>query len=175
VETVRWLSWDSAAFARARAEDRPVLLSIAAPWCESCLDMDRTTYADPRVAQVVNDCFVPIRVNPDRRPDISDRYSLGGWPTTAFLTADGEVIGGGTYVTVDRMPSVLERVAAAFKSRSAEFVAAAGHAEARTCDRPADVDVATDELDLLARTVFHELRLGMTEIERAIQRKKLVQ
>ena len=119
-----------------------MLLSIAAPWCESCLDMDRTTYADPRVAQIVNDRFVPIRVNADRRPDISDRYSLGGWPTTAFLTADGEVIGGGTYVTVDRMPSVLERVAVAFKSRSAEFATAAGQIESRNYVEPADADVA---------------------------------
>ena len=98
MDTVRWLPWSSEAFARARAEDRPVLLSIAAPWCELCLDMDRTTYADPAVAGLVNDRFVPIRVNADRRPDISDRYSLGGWPTTAFLTSEGEVIGGGTYV-----------------------------------------------------------------------------
>jgi uncharacterized protein YyaL (SSP411 family) len=47
--------------------------------------MDRTTYADPAVAGIVNDRFVPIRVDADRRPDISERYSLGGWPTTAFL------------------------------------------------------------------------------------------
>ncbi len=105
MDTVRWLPWSSEAFARARAEDRPVLLSIAAPWCESCLDMDRTTYADPAVAGLVNDRFVPIRVNADRRPDISDRYSLGGWPTTAFLTSEGEVIGGGTYVA--RRPHAL--------------------------------------------------------------------
>ncbi len=142
MDTVQWLSWDSAAFARARAEDRPVLLSIAAPWCESCLDMDRTTYADPRVAQMVNGRFVPIRVNADRRPDISDRYSLGGWPTTAFLTADGEVIGGGTYVTVDRMPSVLERVTVAFESRSAEFTNAAAPTDSRHYVEPADADVA---------------------------------
>ena len=119
MDTVRWLPWSSEAFARARAEDRPVLLSIAASWCESCLDMDRTTYADPAVAALVNDRFVPIRVDADRRPDISDRYSLGGWPTTAFLTAEGEVIGGGTYVTVDRMPSVLERVADALQIAAA--------------------------------------------------------
>lgn len=123
MDTVRWLSWGSDAFARARAEDRPVLLSIAAPWCASCLDMDRTTYADPGVAGIVNDRFVPIRVNADRRPDISDRYSLGGWPTTAFLTAEGEVIGGGTYVTVETMPSVLERVCEAFRSRRQELTA----------------------------------------------------
>jgi uncharacterized protein YyaL (SSP411 family) len=58
IDTVRWLQWGAKAFARARAEDRPVLLSIAAPWCQSCLDMDRTTYADPAVARIVNDRFV---------------------------------------------------------------------------------------------------------------------
>jgi uncharacterized protein YyaL (SSP411 family) len=145
VDTVRWLPWGAEAFARARAEDRPVLLSIAAPWCESCLDMDRTTYADPGVAGIVNDRFVPIRVNADRRPDISDRYSLGAWPTTAFLTAEGEVIGGGTYVTLERMPSVLERVAEAFRSRREEL---AGAAISRAVPPP---DGPTASPDLVAR------------------------
>ena len=134
MDTVRWLAWSSEAFARARAEDRPVLLSIAASWCELCLDMDRTTYADPAVAALVNDRFVPIRVDADRRPDISERYSLGGWPTTAFLTTEGDVIGGGTYVTVDRMPSVLERVADAFRSRREELTAARLRPEAARVD-----------------------------------------
>src|ERR1700752_4975519 len=71
VDTVRWQPWSSDAFARARDEDRPVLLSIAATWCESCLEMDRTTYADSQVAGIVNDAFVAIRVDADRRPDIS--------------------------------------------------------------------------------------------------------
>jgi uncharacterized protein YyaL (SSP411 family) len=116
VTTVRWLTWSVDAFARARDEDKPVLLSIAAPWCESCHDMDRTTYADPEVAACVNDRFVPIRVDADRRPDISERYSLGGWPTTAFLTSSGDMIGGGTYVPLARMGSVLDRVLDAFHS-----------------------------------------------------------
>jgi len=124
VNDVRWLPWGADAFARARAEERPVLLSIAATWCASCREMDRTTYADPDVAGIVNDRFVPIRVDADRRPDISERYTLGGWPTTAFLTAEGEVIGGGTYVGLDRMPLVLERVAEAFRSRRGEWTAA---------------------------------------------------
>jgi hypothetical protein len=72
--------------------------------------MDRTSYADDVVSTIVNDRFIPIRVDADRRPDISERYSLGGWPTTAFLTAEGMIVGGGTFVPVDRMPSVLERV-----------------------------------------------------------------
>jgi uncharacterized protein YyaL (SSP411 family) len=118
---VQWLPWSTASFARARADDKPVLLSIAAAWCESCHDMDRTTYADPHIAARINDRFVAVRVDADRRPDIAERYNLGGWPTTAFLTADGGVIGGGTYVPLDRMAGVLDRVADAFTSRRVEL------------------------------------------------------
>src|SRR5207244_3687376 len=76
--------------------------------------MDRTTYADPDVAALVRDRFIAVRVDTDRRPDINERYNLGGWPTTAFLTPDGDVITGATFVPVDRMPGVLTRVVSAF-------------------------------------------------------------
>ena len=56
----------------------------------------------------------PIRVDPDRRPDIAERYSLGGWPTTAFLTPDGDVLGGGTFIDRHRLADVLRRVSAVF-------------------------------------------------------------
>jgi uncharacterized protein len=126
MSAVQWLSWGTDAFARARAENKPVLLSIAAPWCHSCHEMDRTTYADPDVAALVNERFVPIRVDADRRPDISERYALGGWPTTAFLNADGDLVGGGTFVSLARMPSVLDQVATAFASRPEELTAPPG-------------------------------------------------
>ena len=113
---MRWLPWNARAFGRARAEDKPVLLSIAAFWSASCHEMDRTTYADPEIAARIQDQFIPIRVDADRRPDIADRYSLGGWPTTAFLTADGEVVGGGTFVAIERMLPILDRVLAAWRS-----------------------------------------------------------
>ena len=101
--TVQWLPWSAAAFARARAERKPVLLSIAAPWCQGCREMDRTSYADPAIVTLIDRGFVPVRVDADRRPDIGERYSLGGWPTTAFLDADGQVVGGGTFIAHDRM------------------------------------------------------------------------
>ncbi len=129
MDIVRWLPWGVDAFARAREEDRPVLLSITAVWCEACQEMYRTSYADPLVAAVINDHFVPVRVDADRRPDISERYTLGAWPTTAFLTADGDVIGGGTFIEHARMPSVLERVAEAFTARRAELTAASAIAK----------------------------------------------
>ena len=119
---VRWLAWSANAFARARDEKKPVLLSIVAPWCATSARMDSSSYADDEVSTLVNDRFIPIRVDADRRPDISERYSLGGWPTTAFLTAEGMIVGGGTFVPVDRMPSVLERVLDAFTTRRDEML-----------------------------------------------------
>jgi uncharacterized protein len=161
VATVRWLSWTTDAFARARAENKPVLLSIVAPWCASCHAMDRTTYADPAVAACVNDRLVPVRVDADRRPDISDRYSLGGWPTTAFLTADGDVITGGTYVPADRMASVLERVLSAFDSRRLQLLAPP-HAERSARPQAATADRAPESADLLSLvfSTFDELHGG---------------
>jgi len=110
---IDWLPWGAEAFARAAREGKPVLLAITAAWCRACHEMDRTTYADPAVAALVRDRFVPVRVDTDQRPDINERYNLGGWPTTAFLTADGDVLTGGTFVPLDRMRDVLERVATA--------------------------------------------------------------
>jgi uncharacterized protein YyaL (SSP411 family) len=115
--TIAWLPWSGAAFARARTERKPVLLSIAPSWCRNSLEMDRSSFADAAVAARVDLRYVAIRVDADRRPDICERYSLGGWPTTAFLTPDGEVLGGGTYVERDRLVEVLERVADAFLAR----------------------------------------------------------
>jgi len=115
---IDWLPWGAEAFARAAREGKPVLLAITAAWCRACHEMDRTTYADPAVAALVRDRFVPVRVDTDRRPDINERYNLGGWPTTAFLTADGDILTGGTFIPVERMSHVLERVAAAAASVS---------------------------------------------------------
>jgi uncharacterized protein len=114
---IEWQDWSPDAFARAARENKPVLLSIGAAWCGACHEMDRTTYADPLVDALVRDGFVPIRVDTDRRPDINERYNLGGWPTTAFLTPAGELMTGGTFVSADRMPALLTRVAAAFRER----------------------------------------------------------
>ena len=118
---VDWLGWSRTTFDRARRENRPILLALMAPWSEPCARMDRTTYASPEVVRLVGERFVPIRVNTDRRPDINDRYNLGGWPTTAFLTPDGVAFGGGTFVEAGRMPGVLDQVAEAFVHRRAEI------------------------------------------------------
>ena len=110
---VRWLPWSPGAFAQARAARRPVLLSVSAGWSEGCREMDRMTYGDPRVAAEIHDAVVPVRVDADERPDVADRYDLGGLPSTAFLTPEGELLGGGTFISADRLRETLPRVAAA--------------------------------------------------------------
>lgn len=148
---IRWLPWDFDAFVRAREESKPVLLSITAAWCQGCLEMERTTYADVAVQDLVGASFVPVRVDADKRPDIADRYMLGGLPTTAFLTPDGAIVGGGTYVAVDRMPVVLDRARAAFRTRRDEIE---NRARAMT-SRPEPTQSAdTPSIDALISEVF---------------------
>src|SRR3989454_150778 len=73
--------------------------------------MDETSYSDPEVIRLINERYVPIRVDNDERPDVTRRYNMGGWPTTAFLTPDGEIVHGGTYVPPDAMRTNLAQVA----------------------------------------------------------------
>ena len=117
---IGWLPWTTEAFARAEAERKPVLLSIVTTWSRGCREMDRTTFSDPAVVDLIAQKFVPIRVDADRRPDISNRYTLGGWPTTAFLTPGGQILGGGTFVPVDRLTAALKRVTESFAPQIAD-------------------------------------------------------
>jgi hypothetical protein len=102
---VQWHPWGDEAFARARAEDKPILLDIGAVWCHWCHVMDRESYEDPEMARVINENYVAVKVDRDERPDVDARYQAavsaisgqGGWPLTAFLTPDGRPYFGGTY------------------------------------------------------------------------------
>lgn len=129
---IGWLPWGSEAFARASAEDKPILLSISAVWCHWCHVMDETSYSDPEVIASIAQRFVPIRVDNDRRPDVNARYNMGGWPTTAFLAPDGALLTGATYLPPPQMRRALEEIARfyaqnkdAISDRSAQLHAAA--------------------------------------------------
>jgi uncharacterized protein YyaL (SSP411 family) len=108
---IGWRPWGEKAFQEAQVADKPVLLAISAVWCHWCHVMDETSYSDPDVIRLINERYVPIRVDNDERPDVNRRYNMGGWPTTAFLTPDGEIVHGGTYVPPDTMRSYLASVA----------------------------------------------------------------
>ena len=108
-QPVRWHAWGEEAFTRAQAEDKPILLDIGAVWCHWCHVMDRESYEDAELAQVINGHFVALKVDRDERPDVDARYQAavsaisgqGGWPLTAFLTPDGRPYFGGTYFPRD--------------------------------------------------------------------------
>jgi uncharacterized protein YyaL (SSP411 family) len=107
---IKWHDWNEEVFQRAKAENKPVLLDISAVWCHWCHRLDKDTYAVPDIAEYIESHFIPIRVDTDKRPDINRRYNMGGWPTTAFLTPDGRVIGGGTYIPPDQMRQTLRDI-----------------------------------------------------------------
>ena len=118
---IRWRHWSEQAFEEARQLNRPILLSISAVWCHWCHVMDETSYSHAGVIDLINREYVPIRVDNDVRPDINQRYNMGGWPTTAFLTASGDILTGATYMPPDQMADALSRVASYYHSHQPEI------------------------------------------------------
>ncbi len=107
---IEWQHWGEEAFRRAEEEGKPVLLSISAVWCHWCHVMDETSYSDGSIIDLVNERFVPVRVDSDRNPDINRRYNQGGWPTTAFLNPQGIILAGATYIPPETMRTALLRI-----------------------------------------------------------------
>jgi uncharacterized protein YyaL (SSP411 family) len=108
-QPIQWHEWGEEAFAIAQRENKPILLDIGAVWCHWCHVMDRESYDNPEIAEIVNQHFIAVKVDRDERPDIDSRYQVavssisgqGGWPLTAFLTPDGKPFYGGTYFPPD--------------------------------------------------------------------------
>ncbi len=102
---VDWYPWGSEALNRARAEDRPILLSIGYSACHWCHVMERESFENEEIAALMNDNFVNIKVDREERPDLDAVYmeaiqmmtGSGGWPMTVFLTPEGHPYYGGTY------------------------------------------------------------------------------
>lgn len=118
---VPWRQWTADAFRQARESDRPILLSISATWCHWCHVMDESTYRDAEVLRRASTEVVPIRVDADRRPDINNRYNLGGWPTTAFLTPQGDLLAGETFMPQEEFLAVLDEVMSFYRDRRDEM------------------------------------------------------
>jgi uncharacterized protein len=137
---VDWYPWGPEALERARAEDRPIFLSIGYAACHWCHVMERESFENPEIAALMNEHFVSIKVDREERPDLDDVYMAavqamtgsGGWPMSVFLTPDLRPFFGGTYYPPeDRhgmagFPRVLDAVADAFRSRRAEIDRQAG-------------------------------------------------
>jgi uncharacterized protein YyaL (SSP411 family) len=133
---VDWYEWTPEAFDKARAEDKPVLLSVGYAACHWCHVMAHESFEDATTAELMNQLFVNIKVDREQRPDIDNIYMTavqamtqhGGWPMTVFMTPEGVPFYAGTYFPPEdrhQMPSfrrVLQSVAEAYNTRRAEVV-----------------------------------------------------
>ena len=115
---VDWYPWGDEAFAKAKKENKPVLLSIGYSTCHWCHVMERESFESDEVAKVINERFVCIKLDREERPDVDQIYMTamqamglgGGWPLNVFLTAERKPFFGGTYFPKDRFILTLKRV-----------------------------------------------------------------
>ena len=133
-QPVDWHEWGEEAFEKARVAEKPILLDIGAVWCHWCHVIDRESYDNPDIAAMINELYIPVKVDRDERPDVDSRYQSaisaisgqGGWPLTAFLTPDGKPFFGGTYFPPEDamgrpgFKRILLGVAEAFRNRRVE-------------------------------------------------------
>jgi uncharacterized protein YyaL (SSP411 family) len=137
---VDWYPWGEEAFQKARSENKPILLSIGYSACHWCHVMEHESFENEKIAALMNDLFVSIKVDREERPDLDEIYmnavqmltGRGGWPMTVFLTPDGKPFYGGTYFPPeDRhgmpgFPKILTGVAQAYRDRPQDIQKSVG-------------------------------------------------
>jgi len=179
-QPIDWHEWGDAAFARARSEDKPILLDIGAVWCHWCHVIDRESYENVEIAKIINEHFIAVKVDRDERPDVDSRYQSavsaisgqGGWPLTGFLLSDGKPFFGGTYFPPeDQMGRpgfrrVLLAVADSYRNKRAELERAANsladavsQAEVFTGAR-ADFDLGVVDVQVKSITQLFDIKNG---------------
>ncbi|HJQ73595.1 MAG TPA: thioredoxin domain-containing protein [Gaiellaceae bacterium] len=174
---VDWHPWGEEALDRARAEGKPLLVSIGYSACHWCHVMERESFADQATAAVMNELFVNVKVDREERPDVDAVYmdavaaltGQGGWPLTVFLTPDGEPFFGGTYFPPEPrhgLPSfqqVLRAVAETYREQP-DAVAAQAERLVDAVRRSAEAEQSHEPLTeaLLAGAA----RLSLTQLDR---------
>ncbi|MBE2319773.1 thioredoxin domain-containing protein [Solirubrobacter sp. CPCC 204708] len=157
---VDWYPWGDEAFARARSEDKPLLISIGYAACHWCHVMERESFEDPAIAALMNEHFVCVKVDREERPDVDAIYmdavqamtGHGGWPLNAFVTPEGNPFWAGTYfppVSRQQMPSwrdVVASLAQAWHDQRDEIMTAAREIVPRLAGA-ASLEAGGDEFD----------------------------
>ncbi len=142
---VDWYPWGEEALARARAEDRPIFLSIGYSACHWCHVMERESFENETIAKLMNERFVNIKVDREERPDLDEIYmsatqllsGQGGWPNSVFLTPDLQPFYAGTYFPPEArfgrpgFPDVLTAVSEAYRQKREEITKVAGEVTER--------------------------------------------
>lgn len=128
---VDWYAWGPEAFETAQREGKPIFLSIGYSTCHWCHVMERESFENPAIAKILNQYFISIKVDRERRPDVDKTYMQavmliarnGGWPMSSFLTSDGKPFFGGTYYPPDVFADLTLRVASAWADQREQLIA----------------------------------------------------
>jgi uncharacterized protein YyaL (SSP411 family) len=103
---IKWYDFEEG-LKKAKQENKLILLDISAKWCHYCNLMETTTYSNPEIIKIINQHYIPIKVDADLRKDINKKYNQGGLPTTAILTSDGQILYGNLYLPPEDMKKIL--------------------------------------------------------------------
>ncbi|MBS0663082.1 MAG: thioredoxin domain-containing protein [Verrucomicrobia bacterium] len=169
---VDWLPWGEEAFARARAEQKPIFLSIGYSTCHWCHVMAHESFENPAIAAILNEHFVAIKVDREERPDVDKVYMTyvqamtghGGWPLSAWLTPDLKPFYGGTYFPPDErhgrmgFPALLQAIARGWHDERDKLVAEGERAIATLREHYVDKAAApaADELPVAGGAAFEK-------------------
>ncbi len=147
---VDWYPWGDEAFAKAKAEDKPIFLSVGYAACHWCHVMEHESFEDPETAKILNEAFVCVKLDREERPDVDRVYMTfvqrrtgrGGWPMTVFMTHEGKPFFGGTYFRREHLQQIVENTTTLWRDRREDVL--------RTADAYAEMvaDVA-DGLELV--------------------------
>ena len=162
---VDWFPWGEEAFERAKAEDKPVFLSIGYSTCHWCHVMERESFDNVEVARLMNELFVCIKVDREQRPDIDDIYMTavqvtqqrGGWPMSSFLLPDRRPFFGATYFPPQQFVNLMRQVDTAWHERRADLEASA----AQITDLVRQITAARGAAKNLGRPVIGEAVQGL--------------
>ncbi len=163
---VNWYPWGEEAFAVAKAQNKPVFLSIGYATCHWCHVMERESFEHEGTAALINEHFIAIKVDREQRPDVDATYMTavqmltgsGGWPMSSFLTTDAKPFYAGTYWPRDQFELLLSEIPVVWKEQPGEVQTRA--------DQVASALQKSNELHSAATDI------GYTEIERAVERLK---
>jgi uncharacterized protein YyaL (SSP411 family) len=171
---VDWYPWGDEALKRAKAEDKPILLSIGYSACHWCHVMAHESFENEQIARIMNSAFVCIKVDREERPDVDGIYMAavqaltgsGGWPLTVFLTPDGKPFFGGTYfppedrAQMPGFPRVLEAMADAYRDKKADVLQATSEITGRLAQMSSSQQSSEPLDDDLFLTSFNTLAKG---------------
>ncbi|WP_277480419.1 thioredoxin domain-containing protein [Catalinimonas alkaloidigena] len=127
---VNWYEWGEEALSKAKAEDKPLIISIGYAACHWCHVMEHESFEDTAVARIMNENFIAIKIDREERPDIDQVYmnaaellnGRGGWPLNAFALPDGKPFYAGTYFPKERWTTLLEQVSKLYKNQKGQVV-----------------------------------------------------